>query len=123
MKAKGLHEGCVEQIVRLYRDRLYTPETAQNPLTVITDSEGRIRIDDWEMRRDVQQETRAQMAKVTEENIFETTDLAGFKQDFMEIHGFNVEGVDYEADVDTLLCDELGFQSEETLDGKIAIGA
>jgi enoyl-[acyl-carrier protein] reductase/trans-2-enoyl-CoA reductase (NAD+) len=122
MKAKGLHEGCIEQIVRLYRDRLYTPETAQNPLKVITDSEGRIRIDDWEMRQDVQQETTAQMAKVIEENIFETTDLAGFKQDFMEIHGFDVEGVDYEADVDTLLRDELGFQSKETLDGKIAIG-
>ncbi|MDR1596308.1 MAG: trans-2-enoyl-CoA reductase family protein [Treponema sp.] len=123
MKAKGLHEGCIEQIVRLYRDRLYTPETAQNPLRVITDSEGRIRIDDREMRRDVQRETAAQMAKVTEENIFETTDLAGFKQDFMEIHGFGVEGVDYEADVDVLLRDELGFPSEETVNGEIAIGA
>ncbi|MDR2079427.1 MAG: trans-2-enoyl-CoA reductase family protein [Treponema sp.] len=123
MKVKGLHEGCIEQIVRLYRDRLYTPETAQNPLKVITDSEGRIRIDDWEMREDVQRETAAQMAKVTEENIFETTDLAGFKHDFMEIHGFDVEGVDYEADVDTLLRDELGVQSGEAADKEIAIGA
>jgi enoyl-[acyl-carrier protein] reductase/trans-2-enoyl-CoA reductase (NAD+) len=123
MKAKGLHEGCIEQIVRLYRDRLYTPETAQNPLKVITDNEGRIRIDDWEMREDVQRETTAQMEKVTEENIFETTDLAGFKHDFMEIHGFDVEGVDYEADVDTLLRDELGFQSGEAVDEEIAMGA
>ncbi|WP_010259308.1 enoyl-ACP reductase FabV [Treponema primitia] len=106
MKAKGLHEGCIEQIVRLYRDRLYTPETAQNPGKVPVDSEGRIRIDDWEMRDDVQKETSDQMAKVTEENIFETTDLAGFKHDFMEIHGFDVAGVDYEADVNTLLNDE-----------------
>ncbi|MFP3042254.1 trans-2-enoyl-CoA reductase family protein [Treponema primitia] len=106
MKAKGLHEGCIEQIVRLYRDRLYTPETAQNPGKVPVDSEGRIRIDDWEMRDDVQKETSAQMAKVTEANIFETTDLAGFKHDFMEIHGFDVAGVDYEADVNTLLSDE-----------------
>jgi enoyl-[acyl-carrier protein] reductase/trans-2-enoyl-CoA reductase (NAD+) len=123
MKAKGLHEGCVEQIVRLYRDRLYTPETTQNPLRVITDSEGRIRIDDWEMREDVQRETAAQMAKVTEENIFETTDLAGFKHAFMEIHGFDVEGVDYEADVDPLLRDELGLPSKEPADEEIAIGA
>ncbi|MDR2739766.1 MAG: trans-2-enoyl-CoA reductase family protein [Treponema sp.] len=123
MKAKGLHEGCIEQIVRLYRDRLYTPEAAQNPLKVIADNEGRIRIDDWEMREDVQRETAAQMAKVTEENISETTDLAGFKHDFMEIHGFDVEGVDYEADVDTLLRDELGFQSGDAADEEIAIGA
>jgi enoyl-[acyl-carrier protein] reductase/trans-2-enoyl-CoA reductase (NAD+) len=123
MKAKGLHEGCVEQIVRLYRDRLYTPETVQNPLKVLTDSEGRIRIDDWEMREDVQRETMAHMAMVTEENILETTDLAGFKHDFMEIHGFDVDGVDYEADVDTLPRDELGFQDKQTGDEKIAIGA
>jgi enoyl-[acyl-carrier protein] reductase/trans-2-enoyl-CoA reductase (NAD+) len=55
------------------------------------------------MRDDVQAETAAQMKTVTEENVFETTDVAGFKHDFMETNGFDVEGIDYEADVDPLL--------------------
>ncbi|MDR2049547.1 MAG: trans-2-enoyl-CoA reductase family protein, partial [Treponema sp.] len=56
MKEKGLHEGCIEQIVRLYRERLYGAEAASDPAKVPTDGEGRIRIDDWEMRDDVQKE-------------------------------------------------------------------
>jgi enoyl-[acyl-carrier protein] reductase/trans-2-enoyl-CoA reductase (NAD+) len=100
MKERGLHEGCIEQIVRLYRDRLYGAESAADPGKVPTDSEGRIRIDDWEMREDIQQATLAQMDKVTADNIFTTTDVAGFKHDFLEAHGFDVAGVDYDADVD-----------------------
>jgi enoyl-[acyl-carrier protein] reductase/trans-2-enoyl-CoA reductase (NAD+) len=100
MKEKGLHEGCVEQIARLYRDKLYAPGAAEDPLKVPVDGEGRIRIDDWEMREDIQQAVLARMEKVTEENVFETTDLAGFKHDFMEANGFDVEGVDYDQDVD-----------------------
>jgi enoyl-[acyl-carrier protein] reductase/trans-2-enoyl-CoA reductase (NAD+) len=100
MKDMGLHEGCVEQIVRLYRDRLYAGEGAADPGKVPVDGEGRIRIDDWEMREDVQRKTAEQMAKVTNENIFDLTDLAGFKHDFLEAHGFDVPGVNYEDDVD-----------------------
>jgi enoyl-[acyl-carrier protein] reductase/trans-2-enoyl-CoA reductase (NAD+) len=100
MKEKGLHEGCIEQIVRLYRDKLYGEGAADDPGKVPVDAEGRIRIDDWEMREDVQRAVLAQMEKVTEENVFETTDIAGFKHDFMEANGFDVEGVNYEADVD-----------------------
>jgi enoyl-[acyl-carrier protein] reductase/trans-2-enoyl-CoA reductase (NAD+) len=100
MKEKGLHEGCVEQIVRLYRERLYGAEAASDPAKVPVDSEGRIRIDDWEMRDDVQKETAARMEKVTPENVFELTDIAGFKRDFLEAHGFDVAGVDYEAETD-----------------------
>jgi enoyl-[acyl-carrier protein] reductase/trans-2-enoyl-CoA reductase (NAD+) len=102
MKEKGLHEGCIEQITRLYRDRLYAAGAAEDPLKVPVDREGRIRIDDWEMREDVQQAVLARMEKVTEENVFETTDIEGFKHDFMEANGFDVEGVNYEEDVDPL---------------------
>jgi enoyl-[acyl-carrier protein] reductase/trans-2-enoyl-CoA reductase (NAD+) len=100
MKEKGLHEGCIEQIARLYRERLYTAEAAENPDRVLTDDAGRIRIDDWEMREDVQQETAKRMQEVTEENVYEKTDLAGFRHDFLEAHGFDVAGVDYEAPID-----------------------
>jgi len=91
MKAMGIHEGCIEQIARLYRDRLYT---AAGSMPV--DSENRIRIDDWEMRDDVQKAVAARMKIVTPENVFAETDILGFKHDFMEAHGFDVEGVNYE---------------------------
>jgi len=94
MKEMGLHEGCIEQIVRLYRDRLYSTEN-----TVPTDSENRIRIDDWEMRDDVQKAVNEKMKIVTPENVFSETDVAGFKHDFLEAHGFDIDGIDYNADV------------------------
>jgi enoyl-[acyl-carrier protein] reductase/trans-2-enoyl-CoA reductase (NAD+) len=93
MKDMGLHEGCIEQIVRLYRDRLYTSDGS-----VPVDSENRIRIDDWEMREDVQKAVGERMKIVTPENVFVETDIAGFKHDFLEAHGFDIEGVDYDVD-------------------------
>ncbi|MDR2659174.1 MAG: trans-2-enoyl-CoA reductase family protein [Spirochaetaceae bacterium] len=99
MKEKGLHEGCIEQMVRLFRERLYTAEAAGNPQKIPVDAEGRIRIDDLEMRDDVQKEASTILDKVTEENIMTETDAAGFKHDFLEANGFDVAGVDYEADV------------------------
>jgi len=95
MKEKGIHEGCIEQIVRLYRDRLYTADGS-----VPVDSEGRIRMDDLEMREDVQKAVVERMKIVTPENVFAETDVAGFKRDFMEAHGFDVEGIDYNADAE-----------------------
>jgi enoyl-[acyl-carrier protein] reductase/trans-2-enoyl-CoA reductase (NAD+) len=100
MKEKGLHEGCIEQIIRLYRDRLYTPEGARDPAAVPVDGEGRIRLDDWEMREDVQKETVSLMETVTEENIFAVSDIGGFKHDFLEVHGFDIPGIDYERETD-----------------------
>jgi enoyl-[acyl-carrier protein] reductase/trans-2-enoyl-CoA reductase (NAD+) len=100
MKEKGLHEGCIEQIIRLYRDRLYTPAALTDPKKVPVDEAGRIRLDDWEMREDVQRDTLARMEKVTEENLYELSDIAGFRHDFLEAHGFDVEGIDYGAEVD-----------------------
>jgi enoyl-[acyl-carrier protein] reductase/trans-2-enoyl-CoA reductase (NAD+) len=100
MKERGLHEGCIEQILRLYKDRLYTGESALDPAKVPVDGDGRIRIDDREMREDVQKETLDRMDKVTEENVRDLTDVEGFKHDFLEAHGFDVEGINYEDDVD-----------------------
>jgi enoyl-[acyl-carrier protein] reductase/trans-2-enoyl-CoA reductase (NAD+) len=97
MKEMGLHEGCIEQIVRLYRERLYV--TGEVPV----DSEGRIRIDDWEMREDVQKATTERMKAVTPENVFTHTDIEGFKKDFLAAHGFGLEGVDYEADISPII--------------------
>jgi enoyl-[acyl-carrier protein] reductase/trans-2-enoyl-CoA reductase (NAD+) len=91
MKKKGLHEGCIEQITRLYRERLYTADGL-----VPVDSENRIRIDDWEMREDVQKAVVERMENITPDNVFTETDIAGFKHDFLEAHGFDVAGINYE---------------------------
>jgi enoyl-[acyl-carrier protein] reductase/trans-2-enoyl-CoA reductase (NAD+) len=98
MKAKGVHEGCIEQITRLYRERLYTAEAALDAEKTPVDSEGRIRIDDLEMRDDVQKAAAALLDRITEENLYAESDAAGFRHDFLEAHGFDVEGVDYELD-------------------------
>jgi enoyl-[acyl-carrier protein] reductase/trans-2-enoyl-CoA reductase (NAD+) len=91
MKEKGLHEGCIEQMMRLFEERLYTVDEV-----VPVDEAGRIRIDDYEMQDDIQKATIDLMQSVTQENVLTTTDIAGFKHDFLEAHGFDVEGVDYE---------------------------
>jgi enoyl-[acyl-carrier protein] reductase/trans-2-enoyl-CoA reductase (NAD+) len=99
MKEKGLHEGCIEQIVRLYKDRLYA-EGRADPAKVPVDGLGRIRIDDWEMRDDVQRAVVERMHSATEETVQSLADIEGFKHDFLEVHGFDVAGVDYDAEVD-----------------------
>ena len=93
MKSKRIDEWCIEQCYRLFSGRLYTG--APIPL----DGEGRIRIDDWEMREDVQAEVDRRWQIVTNENIRELADLEGYRNDFLKIHGFGFETVDYEADV------------------------
>ncbi len=93
MKAKGIHEGCIEQIQRLFADRVYTGKA------IPTDEKGRIRIDDWEMREDVQTEVDALWQKSTTETLPELGDLNGYKSDFLNLFGFGFEGVDYLADV------------------------
>jgi enoyl-[acyl-carrier protein] reductase/trans-2-enoyl-CoA reductase (NAD+) len=95
MKDMGLHEDCIEQITRLYRDFLYSANAVKNADLVPVDSENRIRIDDWEMRENVQKAVYHRMAVVTPENVFTETDINGFKHAFLEAHGFDVEGVDY----------------------------
>ena len=97
MKAEGIHEGCIEQIQRLYADRLYTGNA------VPTDDKGRIRIDDWEMRADVQEKIAKLWGESTTETLVELGDLAGYKQDFLNLFGFGFEGVDYEADTNEMV--------------------
>lgn len=94
MKARGTHETCIEQMDRLFRTRLYTG----GPIPV--DENGLVRIDDWEMDPAVQAEVKAIWERITPENVHELADLEGFKEEFLRMHGFDVPGVDYEADVD-----------------------
>jgi enoyl-[acyl-carrier protein] reductase/trans-2-enoyl-CoA reductase (NAD+) len=90
MKARGLHEGCIEQITRLFKDRLYNGAQPQ------PDDAGRIRIDDWEMRPDVQSEVETLWDQVTTENLNDLTDIAGYRAEFLRLFGFGLPGVDYE---------------------------
>ena len=95
MKEKGLHEGCIEQMYRLFSDRLYSGGE------VPVDEKGRIRIDDLEMRPDVQQAVKELWDRVSTETFEQIADVEGYRKDFFNIHGFDVEGVDYTADVET----------------------
>ncbi len=97
MKNDDIHEGCIEQIQRLYSQRLYTGKE------VPTDSSGRIRIDDWEMRDDVQEKVANLWSEATTENLSEIGDLAGYKQDFLNLFGFGFDGVNYEADANEMV--------------------
>jgi enoyl-[acyl-carrier protein] reductase/trans-2-enoyl-CoA reductase (NAD+) len=92
MKASGTHEGCIEQIQRLYSERLYT--NGEIPL----DEKGRIRIDDLEMDDAVQAEVAQLWKEATTENLPGIGDLAGYKSDFLNLFGFGFEGVDYAAE-------------------------
>lgn len=94
MKEKGTHEGCIEQMERLFRERLYTEDKK-----VPVDSENRIRIDDWELAADVQAKIDEVMPKVTEETLKDYVDLDGLRHDFLMINGFDVPGVDYEKEI------------------------
>jgi len=94
MKEKGIHEGCTEQIYRLFTDRLYTTET------IPTDNVGRIRLDDWEMKQDVQTEVENRWALQQEGQPLLNGDLEGVKLEYDQIHGFGFPSIDYNLDVD-----------------------
>ena len=93
MKAEGTHEGCIEQVYGLLKDSLYGAEP-------YADDEGRLRADRKELAPHVQEEVEAMWAQVTSENLMTISDFAGYQTEFMNLFGFEVEGVDYEADVD-----------------------
>jgi enoyl-[acyl-carrier protein] reductase/trans-2-enoyl-CoA reductase (NAD+) len=94
MKDRGLHEACIQQIDRLFRDFLYGDE----PLPA--DEEGRIRLDDREMLPEVQAEVRERWQRVTSENVGSLSDIAGFRDEYLRYHGFGVPGIDYTAEVE-----------------------
>ena len=97
MKEEGIHEGCIEQIQRLYQERLYTGNE------VPVDESGRIRIDDLEMRADVQEKVAKLWIEAVTENLSEMGDLEGYRKDFYNLFGFDVEGVDYKADANEVV--------------------
>lgn len=89
MKEKGIHEGCIEQLYRLFAERLYAD-------TLLLDNEGRIRLDDFEMREDVQNEVAKVWSMVNTENIDEITDIKGYREDFFKLFGFGLSGINYD---------------------------
>ena len=91
MKSQGTHEGCIEQIVRLFKDHI---GPGKEPTL---DAEGRIRVDDREMDFAVQSMVEAEWGHVTTENLNEESDYPSFKREFRQLFGFEVDGVDYDA--------------------------
>ncbi|MBD5138681.1 MAG: trans-2-enoyl-CoA reductase family protein [Ruminococcus sp.] len=100
MKGMNLHEGCIEQMQRMFAEKLYGG-------SVETDDEGLVRMDDWEMRPDVQEKVSAAWNQIGSENLADYSDLDGYRRDFNMLFGFDAEGVDYEADTDI----EVGIDS------------
>ena len=92
MKEKKMHEGCIEQMYRMFHDRLCQDK-------VPTDENRLIRMDDYEMKPEVQQAVTDLWKTVTKDNINEIGDVDGYWQEFYEIFGFKIDGVDYDADV------------------------
>ena len=96
MKAEKTHEGCIEQLGRLYAECLYN----QVPRV---DEVGRFRVDELELRRGLQMQVEAIWPKVTEENLLELTDFSGYQSEFLRLFGFGVDSVDYETDVNPVI--------------------
>lgn len=94
MKQAGLHEGCIEQMQRLFATQMY----GGNALNF--DDNGRVRLDDWEMRPEIQAAVAAIWPTVTTENLESTTDIAGYRSEFLRLFGFGLAGIDYERDVE-----------------------
>ena len=94
MKAAGTHEGCIEQIQRLFATQMYNGNVPK------FDEAGRVRIDDWEMRPAIQAAVREIWPNVTTENLAAETDIAGYRVEFLKLFGFGVPGVNYEAETD-----------------------
>lgn len=96
MKEQGTHEGCIEQVDRLFRDCLYSDAPA-------LDDEGRLRVDDLELAPSVQEAVSAIWADISSENLAQLSDFEGYKTEFLQLFGFAIPGVDYEADVDPVV--------------------
>lgn len=94
MKEQSLHEGCIEQMYRMFAEKLYGG-------SVKTDEEGLVRMDDWEMRPEVQEKVSAAWTEIGGDNLSEYADLDGYRREFNMLFGFDADGVDYEADTDT----------------------
>lgn len=94
MKSRGIHEGCIEQTTRLFSTRLFNGNVPE------FDEAGRIRMDDWELSETVQSYVMDNWLKINEGNLSDLTDFAGYREAFLQLHGFGFNGVDYQADVE-----------------------
>ncbi|MBD3582954.1 enoyl-ACP reductase FabV [Flavobacterium selenitireducens] len=97
MKEAGTHEGTIEQIDRLFRERLYTESD------VPVDEKGRIRIDDWEMDKDIQEKVAELWKTADTDTLPELGDLKGYSHEFHKLFGFEMDGVDYDTDADEMV--------------------
>lgn len=96
MKEKNQNEGCREQMQRMLADKIFGGQGT------VKDEKGMVRVDDWELAQDIQDEITSLWDNVTEDVLAQKGDVVAFRKDYMELHGFEVEGVDYSADVSTL---------------------
>jgi len=94
MKAAGTHEGCIEQMQRLFATQLYAPAGPK------VDEAGRIRVDDLEMKPEVQSAVAQIWPGVTTESLGATTDIAGYRSEFLKLFGFGLPGINYEAEIE-----------------------
>jgi len=99
MREEGVHEGCMEQIYRMFTQRLYKADGTAPEV----DEANRLRLDDWELREDIQKHCRDLWPSVTNENLFDVADYQQYKDEFMKLFGFGLESVDYDADVNPLV--------------------
>lgn len=96
MKAEGTHEGCIEQLARLYKECIYNDAPR-------LDEDNRFRVDELELRSEMQVKVEAIWPQVTTENLNELSDFDAYKAEFLRLFGFGIDGVDYSADVSPLV--------------------
>ena len=96
MKEKGTHEGCIEQLYRLYTECLYSEEPRLDDI-------GRLRVDELELRPEVQENVITAWANVTNENLHQLTDFKGYKEEFIKLFGFGISNIDYDAETDPVI--------------------
>jgi len=96
MKAAGTHEGCIEQLARLFDECLYSDSPR-------LDDENRFRVDELELKPELQAKIESIWPQVTTDNLSQLTDFSEYQAQFLRLFGFAIDGVDYDADVDTMV--------------------
>lgn len=99
MREEGVHEGCIEQINRMFRERLYREDGAAPAV----DDNNRLRLDDLELRDDIQTHCKELWPTITNDNLRELTDYQEYKDEFLKLFGFGIDGIDYDADVNPVV--------------------